>query len=299
MTRISLQLIKEAYKINKLLPLLLIENRNIEASLNELKWIKNELRSKKEILNACLLRSKHYPLQYILNSQPFGPLLIKCKSKVLIPRWETEEWAMELSKRLYNIENMNKQLKILDLCTGSGCIPLLIKYYLPNCHVTALDVSKYCVNLVKENCRLLNLPLNVVCQNVFEMNLSNNLKIPAHVDILTSNPPYIPSPDFVKECSKSVKMFEPRLALVADKEFYLNLVTTWLSRTDSFVYEIGNLSQGYFIAEKIRENSDLFKKWEIGIKHDSNNKPRVVYGYKKTGTKINMSDIFKDFGQLI
>ncbi|SCW02000.1 LAFE_0E11936g1_1 [Lachancea fermentati] len=292
MPRIGPRIMSEAQKIHRYLPLLLPECRSIAASLQELKWIKNELNSPRKIHQACRLRGLHYPLQYILGSQPFGELDVICKSGVLIPRWETAEWAQDLADRL----PAETKMTVTDLCTGTGCIPLLLKYNRPQIDVTGIDISSKALSLSRQNSKALKLELHLQKQDV----LNNNEKIGSGIiDILTCNPPYIPRRDFIKETTLSVKLYEPRLALLGDMEFYKNLVEKWLYRSNSFIYEVGDISQSEYVLKEIQHHTVFSSLWHVGFRNDSNGHPRVVYGFRKEGTSHNMSTIFQNYGQLM
>lgn len=292
MPRISPSILSHASRVHKLLPLLLAECRTIEKAKQELRWIMNELTTPRDIHRACAMRSLHYPLQYILGTQPFGPLDIRCKPGVLIPRWETEEWAIDLAHRLPS----DTPLNLLDLCTGTGCIPLLLKKVRPNAQVTGVDISSHALSLAKENSKVLGIPVRTEKYDI--INQTDSI-YPYKIDILTCNPPYIPRSYFNAHTSTSVKLYEPRLALVGNAEFYENLFTQWLSRADSFVYEVGEISQCEYVNNKIKSHQDHSRLWNVGIRYDSNDKPRVVYGFKKSGTSLDMKKIFENYGQMM
>ena len=99
MSRISAKLIRDARRISPFLPRLLPANRTIEQASLELKWIKQEL-PKEDWNDAVNQRYQLVPLQYILGSQPFGELNIKCTQGVLIPRWETRNGAINSLRHL-------------------------------------------------------------------------------------------------------------------------------------------------------------------------------------------------------
>lgn len=92
---------------------------SLQQAKQEAVWISQELPESKWF-DACEKRSNLVPLQYILGNQPFGKLDIKCEEGVLIPRLDTEEWVLEATNLLKNINIDN----LIDYCTGSGCIGL-------------------------------------------------------------------------------------------------------------------------------------------------------------------------------
>lgn len=311
MPRISPCTIRKAYRIHPFLRFLLPACRTISEAERELKWIQDESAEacvhtsqrnlKRKIQNACIQRSRLIPLQYILGSQPFGPLHIICKPGVLIPRWETEEWSCDLASRIKaHIPTTVSDFNVWDICTGTGCIALLLRRELEdykNLKVTAVDCSKNAIQLVGENVKC-----NKMAQiQIKQMNILNQSgrSIPK-IDILISNPPYIPKELFMKETNISVKLYEPKIALIGDKEFYQNLVSIWLPRIDSFVYEVGDITQCHFVKDKVKDDVALRKIWSVGYRFDSNGKPRVVYGFRNGGTRLkNLPLVFKNFGQIM
>lgn len=293
MPRISPECIMQASRVDRRLPFLLRENSgSIEQAQTELRWLESELNSKKLVNTACLQRHKHVPLQYLLKSQPFGKLTIKTSPGVLIPRWETEEWCMDLISRLPH-ENM----KSMDLCSGSGCIALSICYERPCFDVYCVDVSSRAFRLIQENSRtLLRGSKNFKALQADILDGAPDIYPETHFDIITCNPPYIPAKQFTKDCTTSVKLYEPKQALIGDLEFYDNLNKFWIGRTDSFVYEVGDISQCSHVLGYLSSSQD----WEVGMKFDSNNKVRCIYGYRLSNTKnFDYRSIFRGFGKIM
>lgn len=317
MPRITPAVIREAAKIHPWLPLLLAENRTIPQSRQELRWLIQEFgpNNSTKLYKSCLERNKHVPLQYILGSQPFGMLDIKCKKGVLIPRWETEEWCLNLCdsiRRSNLITSGVRNWKIMDLCTGTGCIPLTVINETKELFsreiqldVQAVDCSPIAINLTKLNFKtnfgdniLLSKTSNI-CFNIHKCNILQEAEVLKHmsqcknkqmINILTCNPPYIVHQEFIKDVRSSVRMYEPKLALIGNLEFYNNLCDVWVRKNliDSFVYEIGNLEQALYVQKNLPNN------WVSGTTNDSNNKPRCVFGYNKEAD-INYSTIFNNF----
>ena len=142
------------------------------------------------------------PLAYITGFQPFCNLEISVTPDVLIPRPETEElvdWAAHFF-------NPAAPLKILDLCTGSGCIALALAAQLPHACVTAVDISPRALQVARHNAERLKLQEKIT---FIESNLWE--KVQGDFDIIVSNPPYIPSGD-LPGLMREVEA-EPALAL--------------------------------------------------------------------------------------
>lgn len=297
MPRISPKLVRKALKDTRLLPPLLRANPNLEQAKLELKWIKNEL-PKSQWHDAIRRRSKLEPLQYILGSQPFGALDILCRRNVLIPRWETEEWVMKISALIGKYHSqIEGQLKILDVCTGSGCIPLLLNYELSEMQniplkVHGCDISEEAVDLSVTNLKKYQEIYPMSSQNIefsrgdiFDENLLQSILSDKELSLVTSNPPYIPIHDFnspanINGIEKSVRQYEPSIALLGENEFYEALVKNVLfkANVEGFVFEVGYIEQVEFVAKMLAHKSN----WLCGMMRDSSGNVRCVIGWLKS-----------------
>lgn len=170
-----------------------------------------------------------------VGTQPFGALTLLTRPPVLIPRPETEDWTIRLSR--YVRPQPNKPVALLDLCTGSGCIALLLCKLWPPGTVRAwgIDVSQDAIDLAHENAKLCGMLPTVSdessnasqgARNTFRPLLAD-MRDPAFVaklrnaglrpsfDIVTSNPPYIPRDEY-DNLPTSVKDYEDVRALLGD-----------------------------------------------------------------------------------
>lgn len=148
----------------------------------------------------------HKPVQYVLGEAWFFRMKFKVNAHVLIPRPETEELVEQL------INDRKSKLTdpaILDIGTGSGCIPIAIKKNLPASKLTGIDVSKDALALAKENAALHNVLINFTELDFLDESTWVSLPL---FDIIISNPPYIPVNEKLK-LGKNVTDFEPHLAL--------------------------------------------------------------------------------------
>lgn len=158
-----------------------------------------------EVLDAYLERLlKYEPVQYILGYSEFYGLHFKVSPAVLIPRPETEELV-----ELILSENETPDPSILDIGTGSGCIPISIKKNLPHAAVTSLDISAEALAIAKENA-----VSNEVEVNFMQMDILKEMP-DGKYDIIVSNPPYI-SHDEKYRMNDNVVIHEPHLALFSD-----------------------------------------------------------------------------------
>lgn len=296
MPRVSPAVVRSVSREDPLLGLLLPVCRELECARRELRWIRGELGQPRLVRRACQQRARSVPLQYVLGSQPFGALHILCAPRVLIPRWETEEWATELARRWKRCQ-LGETITVVDLCTGTGCVALTLKQALPLANVTAVDCSRAAVQLAQRNAihnnRVVMGHVTVLQHNV----LQQERQPQCHTDLLVCNPPYIPRNTFVRDTATSVKVWEPRLALVGDKEFYGNLCDVWLPHTQSFVYEIGDLEQAHYVARRLAAKAPAAPTWAVGVRNDAQGNPRVVYGYRTDDRRLH--GIFLGFGALL
>ena len=146
----------------------------------------------------------HIPAQYIIGHAEFFGMELKVDERVLIPRPETEELV-----DLILTENPEKNLKVLDIGTGSGAIALALAKNRPDWMVTAADISQDALDLSLENANDQNLNLSFIKSDCFS-------EISSKYDIIVSNPPYISRED-QEEVGLNVLHSEPHLALFADE----------------------------------------------------------------------------------
>ena len=149
--------------------------------------------------------ANHIPAQYIIGHAEFFGMQLKVDERVLIPRPETEELV-----DLILTENPEKNLKVLDIGTGSGAIALALAKNRPDWSVTAADISEDALELATENAKRQNLDLTFIRTDCFS-------EISSKYDIIVSNPPYISRSDEV-EVGLNVLHSEPHLALFADED---------------------------------------------------------------------------------
>jgi release factor glutamine methyltransferase len=150
------------------------------------------------------------PIQYITGKAWFMGNELTVNENVLIPRPETEElveWMIEYATII------DKPLQILDIGTGSGCIPIALKLALPNCMVAGLDISEGALQVAKNNATHLNAAISWMQENILDTTY-----LPNQYDIIVSNPPYIPFKENAN-MQAQVKNFEPNIALfVTDQD---------------------------------------------------------------------------------
>lgn len=150
----------------------------------------------------------HEPVQYIFGKAVFRDLEISVNPSVLIPRPETEELV-----QLVLDHETKSELKVLDIGSGSGCIPLSLKQERPTWQVSGVDVSEEALNMARKNAEQLGIDVSFDLMNVLESESLNG-----EFDVIVSNPPYIPQ-TLLAGMDENVKKHEPHLALfVADSK---------------------------------------------------------------------------------
>ncbi|KAJ2962617.1 hypothetical protein NQZ79_g2260 [Umbelopsis isabellina] len=184
-----------------------------------------------KLINMVTDRVEHHkPLQYILGTQPFCELDIITRPPTLIPRWETEEWVYRLLayiKESVQTRQIEKPLRVLDLCTGSGCIALALARHLPahSAHIQAVDVSASALDLARLNAHELAPQLsNSVNFSSMDI-LSTNQFSDVPFDLIVSNPPYVTHAEY-DALTPDVKNWEDPGALVAENDgmaFHLHI----------------------------------------------------------------------------
>lgn len=219
----------------------------IEEKLN-LKRIDTVLKPEFIILDATLVSlkkiigrlQKEEPIQYILGNTEFYGLPFLVDKNTLIPRSETEELVAWVLTEVKHLQNKQKELiSILDIGTGTGCIPISIANNISDLEISALDVSSKALKVAKKNALL-----NKVEINFIELNILETEKLPQKYDIIVSNPPYVRALEKV-EIKKNVLENEPHLALFVSDDnplvFYskiADLAKQHLSKNGLLFFEI-------------------------------------------------------------
>ena len=180
-------------------------------------------------------RGTHVPLQYITGEQEFMGIPFFVNKKVLIPRQDTEILVEEVMKAA------RPGMKLLDMCTGSGCIAISLVKLVPGMKAVASDLSGEALETAGENARRQEAEITFVQGNLFE-------SVKGQFDIIVSNPPYIPSAE-IEELMEEVRLFEPRTALDGREDglyFYRKITeesSGYLKEGGWLMFEIG-CSQG-------------------------------------------------------
>ena len=251
--------------------------------------LKSDFKITQETLNLLQSATKQLeqevPLQYIIGKTEFYGLPFVVNKHVLIPRPETEElvaWVVSESSRFKTFNTSTKQttetkqLKILDIGTGSGCIPISLKKQLPFAKISAIDISKEALTVAKKNAVLNNVDIHFILQDILK-----TVALDQHYDIIISNPPYVRELE-KKELKNNVLKNEPHVALFVENDnpliFYAKiaeLAKNYLNKNGLLFFEINQ----YIGTETI----DLVNKKglkNIQLKKDIFGNDRIVVASK-------------------
>lgn len=247
----------------------------------------------------CIARRKeHVPLQQITGEQNFMGLTFNVYENVLIPRQDTEVLVEEVMRHLHD------GMRILDMCTGSGCILLSLLHYSNDCTGVGVDISEEALQAARMNARkILGIERNgqecadsIVNREavpddeseepvetgkkvlLIQSDLFEQLDSRDKFDIIVSNPPYIRT-DVIETLMPEVKAYEPHLALDGREDglyFYREIIAragAYLNREGMLFFEIG-----YDQGEEVRRLMENAGYTEVEVVKDFAGLDRVVYG---------------------
>ncbi len=186
-------------------------------------------------------RAKREPLQYIIGSQEFWGLEFMVTPEVLIPRPETE---LIIEATLAIIHDRNRPARIIDLCTGSGCIAVSLAKELPVARILAIDKSAKALAVAKENAAQHGVSDRIRFLDGDLFHPLEELDWYGLVDIIASNPPYVQSGD-LDTLQPEVRDYEPEMALIAGPEgtelaaIIINTAPAYLKKTGALIMEMG------------------------------------------------------------
>lgn len=202
----------------------------------------------REYSDAIQARAARVPLQYLTGKQDFMGLTFHVDERVLIPRQDTETLVELVLK-----ENTDKKARILDLCTGSGCIAVSLAVLGGYQKVDAVDISEDALAAAEENGTRLGGKVRFLKSDLFSA-----LDPEKKYDIITSNPPYIPT-EVLNGLEPEVKDYEPRMALDGSEDglaFYRRIAVAapaFLRAGGRIYLEIG-YDQGAAVEELLRNH---------------------------------------------
>lgn len=209
-------------------------------------------------------RAERIPLQHITGVQEFMGFEFEVNEHVLIPRQDTENLVE------YALSYLSEDMRVLDMCTGSGCI-LLSLLKMKHCRGTGVDISEKALETAVRNAERLSVDAEFIKSDLFE-------NVEGKYDMIVSNPPYIPT-EVIRTLEEEVKCFDPMLALDGMEDglfFYRKIVAEsvdYLVPGGRLLFEIGH--------DQAESVTELMKKagfCQIEVKKDLAGLDRVVLG---------------------
>jgi release factor glutamine methyltransferase len=226
--------------------------------------------AEEKYLNWIRQRAEHIPLQQLTGEQDFMGLTFAVNEHVLIPRQDTEILVEEVLKELHD------GMRILDMCTGSGCILLSLLHYSNDCEGLGVDLSAEALEVAGRNVLKVLTPEKAEHAHFLQSDLFE--KVEGKFEIIVSNPPYIASAE-VDRLMPEVRDHEPRMALDGTEDglhFYRRIIEEagkHLVSSGMLFFEIG-YDQGQAVSELMREHGYR----EVQVVQDYAGLDRVVYG---------------------
>ena len=226
--------------------------------------------AEEKYLNWIRQRAEHIPLQQLTGEQDFMGLTFTVNEHVLIPRQDTEILVEEVLKELHD------GMRILDMCTGSGCILLSLLHYSNDCEGLGVDLSAEALKVAGRNALKVLTPEKAEHAHFLQSDLFE--KVEGKFEIIVSNPPYIASAE-VEKLMPEVRDHEPRMALDGTEDglyFYRRIIEEagrHLVSSGMLFFEIG-YDQGQAVSELMRTQGYR----EVQVVQDYAGLDRVVLG---------------------
>lgn len=226
--------------------------------------------AEEKYLNWIRQRAEHIPLQQLTGEQDFMGLTFSVNEHVLIPRQDTEILVEEVLKELHD------GMRVLDMCTGSGCILLSLLHYSNDCEGLGVDLSAEALEVAGRNVLKVLPPEKAEHAHFLQSDLFE--KVEGKFEIIVSNPPYIASAE-VEKLMPEVRDHEPRMALDGTEDglhFYRRIIEEagkHLVSSGMLFFEIG-YDQGQAVSELMRTEGYC----DVQVVQDYAGLDRVVFG---------------------
>ena len=228
--------------------------------------VQEQIRTYREMIEK---RASRIPLQQILGSQEFMGLTFRVTPDVLIPRQDTETLVEQVLH-----EQKDPDIRLLDLCTGSGCILLSLLHLKPGVEGTGVDLSPEALKVAEKNRERLGAKAALIQSDLFD-------KIESAFDVIVSNPPYIKRAE-IETLMDEVRLHEPYMALDGHEDglyFYRKIAEEapkYLRADGGLFLEIG-CDQGACVAELLRHQGFA----DVKVVKDLAGLDRVVEGFNR------------------
>ena len=226
--------------------------------------------AEEKYLNWIRQRAEHIPLQQLTGEQGFMGLTFSVNEHVLIPRQDTEILVEEVLKELHD------GMRVLDMCTGSGCILLSLLHYSNDCEGLGVDLSAEALEVAGRNVLKVLTPEKAEHAHFLQSDLFE--KVEGKFEIIVSNPPYIASAE-VEKLMPEGRDHEPRMALDGTEDglyFYRRIIEKagkHLVSSGMLFFEIG-YDQGQAVSELMRTEGYC----DVQVVQDYAGLDRVVFG---------------------
>lgn len=210
------------------------------------------------------------PMNYVLGYCWFYGYRLKVNEDVLIPRYETEELVLQILNKIDNLSDQS--LTLADVGTGSGAIAIALKKEADNIEMYASDISSEALVVAKQNAKDLDADIEFMCGDMLKPLIEKGIKL----DILVSNPPYIPSDEVMEH---SVVDFEPHVALFGGEDglkFYESIINDApkvMKEPCMMAFEIG-YNQKETLSKLFK---DAFSNCDLEVLKDINGKDRILF----------------------
>ena len=218
--------------------------------------------------------SEGVPVQYLIGSEEFFGRTFFVNENVLIPRPETEELVDHAIKRMDVLFDHKKELAIADIGTGSGAIAVTVKLERPDCTVYGVDISRPALNVAAQNGTNLGADVQWLEGDLLSPFIAKGIKL----DVILSNPPYIPLddkdllPDVVKDHEPELALFGGQDGLDFYRRFCVQLPLV-LKKRALVGFEVG-AGQGKIVADMLQ---NVFPEGDVQVVFDINGKDRMVF----------------------
>ena len=215
------------------------------------------------------MRKSHIPLQHITGEQEFMGFTFRVNEHVLVPRQDTEVLVESV------LDVLDSDRKVLDMCTGSGCILISLMKHGDEVKGTGADISTEALEVAKQNAKRLGVTPTFLHSDLFE-------NVSGRYDIIVSNPPYIRT-KVIEELAEEVKLHDPMIALDGKEDglyFYRKIIAespNYLEKGGSLYFEIGH-DQGEDVKTLMIERGFS----DVTVKKDLAGLDRVVFGVYNT-----------------
>lgn len=228
-----------------------------------------------QLLDGLIERvNAHEPIQYVLGSADFLGRKFNVNKHVLIPRPETEELVLVV-KSFLEKRDVQKRF-VLDIGTGSGCIPITLALEVPHSKTIGIDISDEALRVAAENANALKASVTFLKTDILKEDIPFS-----DLDVIVSNPPYIAGEE-AASMKENVLLYEPHLALFVDNGDVLTFYKAIARRGFDPLVKGGMLAfeTNEKFAYEVKSLMERIGYRDVKVQQDINGKDRIVFGIK-------------------